>query len=71
MPLIEKAYAKLHGCYKALIGGYVHNAIADLTGFPPELLVLKKGHAGFIEVRGAVSVDLPCLPIGSRRLLAI
>jgi len=32
VPFIEKAYAKLHGCYKALIGGYAHYALADMTG---------------------------------------
>jgi Calpain family cysteine protease len=32
VPFIEKAYAKLHGCYKSLIGGSVHAGIGDLTG---------------------------------------
>jgi len=49
VPIIEKAYAKLHGCYKALIGGYTHFGLADLTGYCPRLLVLRKGYLGFSE----------------------
>ena len=33
VPLIEKAYAKLHGCYENLISGYVDEGIQELTGF--------------------------------------
>jgi hypothetical protein len=49
VPLIEKAYAKLHGCYKALIGGYSHFALGDMTGFPPHAIILKKGFLGYCE----------------------
>ena len=34
--LLEKAYARLHGSYKAIAGGDARQALQDLTGYPTE-----------------------------------
>ena len=36
VPLIEKAYAKIHGCYETLISGFIDDALTDLTGLVAE-----------------------------------
>lgn len=40
VPLIEKAYAKLHGCYSSLISGLYDDAIDDMTGLASEKIKL-------------------------------
>lgn len=40
--LIEKAYAKVHGSYKSLHGGFISEAFQDLTGAPTERLYLTR-----------------------------
>mmetsp|Transcript_3680 Transcript_3680/g.3609 ORF Transcript_3680/g.3609 Transcript_3680/m.3609 type:complete len:142 (-) Transcript_3680:1542-1967(-) len=32
--ILEKAYAKIHGTYKNIVGGIPHEAMMDLTGCP-------------------------------------
>jgi len=39
--LLEKAYAKVHGSYYLLSGGFVHEALSDLTGCPTSCYNLK------------------------------
>ncbi|KAI8852372.1 hypothetical protein BC829DRAFT_384962 [Chytridium lagenaria] len=38
-PIIEKAYAKMHGSYRAISGGQIYEALFDLTGYPTEAIV--------------------------------
>ena len=47
VPFAEKAYAKLHGNYGALIGGYIDEGLRDLTGLISEQVVIRKGHRGY------------------------
>lgn len=36
--LIEKAYAKVHGCYEAIRAGYAYEGMIDLTGCPSKTI---------------------------------
>ena len=42
--LLEKAYAKMHGCYESLASGFVDEAMRDLTAGAPLFLDLKCGN---------------------------
>ena len=45
--LVEKAYAKAHGCYHAISGGWVAEALFDMTGCPTETLWLNAQGSAF------------------------
>ena len=47
VPLIEKAYAKLHGCYESLNGGLIDDGLVDLTGFVAEKIKIS-GRGSFL-----------------------
>lgn len=40
VPLIEKAYAKLHCCFESLVSGFIDDGLTDMTGFVAEKLNL-------------------------------
>eukprot|EP00347_Sterkiella_histriomuscorum_P015188 403357982 len=47
VPLIEKAYAKLHGCYEALISGFIDDGLCELTGLASEKVQIQDRDNGF------------------------
>ena len=47
VPMIEKAYAKLFGCYEALRSGSVDEAIVDMTGLVCEKIMLFDANGKF------------------------
>ncbi len=53
--LVEKAYAKLHGCYASIVHGQVQYALRDLTGGTVERIALHKADSE--QVRPEMNSD--------------
>ena len=69
--LVEKAMAKLHGCYEALEEGTTDEALATLTGYPCERLELRKARRAHRDGgRGDSSGDLSDPELVWARLLS-
>lgn len=49
--LIEKAYAKLHGCYYNLRYGFTHHGMLDLTGCPTLNITFPKEKPDFDTIK--------------------
>lgn len=50
--MIEKAYAKMHGCYEALDAGTMEDALVDLTGAAPGSINIKELFCAVQDAKG-------------------
>ena len=63
VPLIEKAYAKIHNCYEALISGYIDDGLTDMTALAQSKIIFKKRGSNTVKMRdihsGKIVKDKP------------
>mmetsp|Transcript_16766 Transcript_16766/g.11895 ORF Transcript_16766/g.11895 Transcript_16766/m.11895 type:complete len:199 (-) Transcript_16766:1104-1700(-) len=52
VPLIEKAYAKLFGCYQTLISGFLDDGLNDMTSLVCEKLTIQNKKGLFVNPLG-------------------
>jgi hypothetical protein len=50
VPLIEKAYAKIHQCYEALISGFIDDGLTDMTAYAQTKIIFKKKGSNKIKM---------------------
>ena len=71
VPLVEKAFAKLHGGYEALVSGFADAAMRQLTGGAPQRRLVTPGAGDeklfHDNISPQISPDLPRSPHRRRR----
>ncbi len=61
VPLIEKAYAKLHNCYESLISGFIDDGLTDMTALAQTKIIFKK--KGSKKIKFAKKKNADALPL--------